>query len=86
MYINCDGWGSIMYAIRNKRTKKWLFGTDYRYSPSHQRTSENRAIVFEDYDHAKAEFRHRECGKAYEIVPVKLLEITGLKETERKEE
>ncbi len=64
-----------MYAIRNKRTKKWLFGTDRRYSPWHQQTSENRAMVFEDFDHAKSEFMFRRCGKAYEIVPVKMMEL-----------
>lgn len=28
-----------MYAIRNKKTGLWLYGTDYRYNPPHQRTS-----------------------------------------------
>lgn len=60
----------MMYAIRNKRTKKWLYGTDYRYHPHHQRTSESRMKVYESYEEAKTDFICRDCGKEYEIVPV----------------
>lgn len=63
-----------MYAIRNKRTKKWLYGTDYRYHPVRQRTSEDRAMIFEDFESAKAEYICRRCGKEYDIVPVVLEE------------
>jgi len=72
-----------MYAIRNKKTKKWLYGTDRRYHPWHQRTSEDRALILPDFECAKLEFLSRRCSKEYEIVLVK---ITALKETERKEE
>lgn len=61
-----------MYAIRNKRTKKWMFGTDYRRFPPCQRTSEDRAMIFETYEDAQNEFRWRKCGKTYEIVPIRL--------------
>jgi len=61
-----------MWAIRNKRTKKWVYGTDYRYWPHHQRTSENKALTFEDEEDAQYEMKHRQCGKDYEIVPVRL--------------
>ena len=61
-----------MFAIRNKRTKKWMYGTDYRYWPRHQRTSYEQALLFETYDEAEKETVYRECGKDYEIVPVKL--------------
>ena len=61
-----------MYAIRNKRTLKWMYGTDYRYHPPHQRTSIFRAMLFEHYEDALNEMRWRRCGKDYEIVPVML--------------
>ena len=61
-----------MYAIRNKRTKKWLYGTDYRYSPPHQRTSKNKVCVFEDYKTAELEFKFRGCGNDYEIALIKI--------------
>jgi hypothetical protein len=67
--------GKPMYAIRNKRTKKWLFGTDRRYHPWHQRTAEDRALILPDFDTAKLEFLARQCNKDYEIVPVRLEEI-----------
>jgi hypothetical protein len=62
-----------MYAIRNKRTKRWLYGTDYRRCPPTQRTSHNEAITFEDWIDAEHQFRMRKCGKEYEIVKVKLI-------------
>ena len=61
-----------MYAIRNKKTNKWVYGTDYRYWPRHQRTSEDMALTWDDYERAAYEFKHRQCGKQYEIVPVRL--------------
>lgn len=62
----------MSYAIRSKRTKKWVYGTDYRYHPWHQRTSAEKALVFDDYKLAKLAFEARRCGKAYEIVPVRI--------------
>ncbi len=59
-----------MYAIRSKKTKKWVYGTDYRYHPFHQRTAHDRVLIFPDYEIAKLAFICRRCGKAYEIVPV----------------
>ena len=61
-----------MYAIRNKKINKWVYGTDYRYWPHHQRTSEDMALTWDDYECAAYEFKHRQCGKQYEIVPVRL--------------
>ena len=69
-----------MYAIRNRKTKKWVYGTDYRYSPRRQRTSLNRALTYEDFDHAKFDFKHRQCGKDYEIVSVVITEVRGEEE------
>lgn len=69
-----------MYAIRNKRTKKWVYGTDYRYSPRRQRTSFDRALTYENYDRAKLDFIGRQCGKDYEIVTVVITEVRGEQE------
>lgn len=73
----------MTYAIRNKRTGKWLYGTDFRYSPWHQRTSHDKAMLFEDYTLAKLAFQARRCGKEYEIVPIR---IEVLESVERKED
>lgn len=61
-----------MYAIRNKRTRKWLYGTWYQDGRNVQRTSFDKAMLFDDYETAQLEFRLRHCGKCYEIVPVRL--------------
>lgn len=72
-----------MYAIRNKRTKKWVYGTDYRYSPRRQRTSFDRALTYKDYGHAEIDFMCRQCGKDYEIVPVVITDMRGDKDEDR---
>ena len=63
-----------MYAIRNKRTRKWLYGTDRSYADGkpRQRTSDFRAMLWEHYEDASLAFRLRGCGKDYEVVPVRL--------------
>ena len=65
-----------MWAIRNKRTRKWVYGTDYRYSPCRQLTCEDRALIYRTEAEAQAEFAFRDCGKNYEIVPVRLEALT----------
>ncbi|SHK38345.1 hypothetical protein SAMN02745248_02416 [Hathewaya proteolytica DSM 3090] len=67
-----------MYAIRNKKTKKWVFGTDHRYSPLKQRTSHEKAIIFGDKEDAEHNFNIRKCNKDYEIVKVELKIIQEL--------
>ncbi len=64
-----------MYAIRNKRTGKWVCGTDYRYSPRRQRTSHSQALTYEDRELAELDFRYRKCSKEYQIVKVALIEV-----------
>lgn len=64
-----------MYAIRNRKTKKWVYGTDYRYHPVHQRTSFFRALTYEHYEDAFNDMKYRRCGDQYEIVPVILEEV-----------
>ena len=61
-----------MYAIYNKRTKKFLYGTDYRYSPPRQRTSFDDALLFESDFKVKQALKHRRCGKDYVAVRVSI--------------
>lgn len=69
-----------MYAIRNKKTKKWVYGTDYCHPhpkksgrPSwQQRTSFDRALIFGDLPNAMLELELRGCGRDYEVVEVEL--------------
>lgn len=60
------------YAIRNKRTKKYVFGTDYRYNPRHQRTDPDIGLIFRTEQDAMLEMRIRGCGKQYEVVAVRI--------------
>lgn len=63
-----------MFAIQNIKTGEFVYGTDYRYFPPHQRTSRNRVLTFETLAHAKSDFRGRRCGKAYRVVCLKTVE------------
>lgn len=67
-----------MYAIQNIKTGKFLFGTDFNYSPNRQRTSFEQMLTFNEYSFAEAAFLHRQCGRDYRIVelePVKVKEV-----------
>lgn len=64
----------MSYAIRNRRTKKFVRGTDYRYHPPHQITSECSGFVYENYEEAMMDLRSRRCGAEYEVIPVKIIE------------
>ena len=64
-----------MYVIQNIRTKKFVFGTDYRYRPPHQRTSTERMLTYATGWMAVSDFRHRECGNDYRIVTLKPIEV-----------
>ncbi|HEP1276179.1 TPA: hypothetical protein VIU19_001763 [Streptococcus pyogenes] len=59
------------YCIINKKTGFFVYGTDYRYSPPHQRTSDCKALTFGTEKKAKIAFEDRKCGKNYKIIPVK---------------
>lgn len=59
-----------MYGIINVRTRKWLYGTDFNRHT--QRTSYERALLFEDLEDAEIAFKHRKCGKDYRIVKCRL--------------
>lgn len=65
-----------MFAILNKITGKWVYGTDYRYKPSRQRTSVHEALIFDSRSNAEHEFKMRRCGRNYEVVEVELKEVT----------
>ncbi|EAC2253436.1 TPA_asm: hypothetical protein GGA54_02565 [Listeria monocytogenes] len=63
-----------MYAIQHKRTKKFVYGTDKRYSKFRQRTSSEQALLFESYFIAHTAFKDRQVShRLYEIVPVELI-------------
>ncbi|EEO5812577.1 hypothetical protein ACK2EA_000038 [Listeria monocytogenes] len=63
-----------MQAIRHKRTKKFIYGTDKRYSPFRQRTSNDQALLFENHFTANLAFKERKVSKKlYEIVTVELV-------------
>ena len=66
-----------MFAIKNTRTKKWVYGTDFRYPSPNQRTSFEQALTYADLFQARIDFKHRQCGNDYEIVKVKLIEMKG---------
>lgn len=64
-----------MYAIQNKKTLEYVYGTDYRYNPPHQRTSLEQALTYSDLNDAIFNFIRRKCGNDYIIVKVKLERI-----------
>lgn len=65
-----------MFAIRNKKDKRWVYGTDYRSNPPKQRLSNNRALLFEEQEDALLELDLRKMsGQRYEVVEVKLEEV-----------
>lgn len=66
----------MTYAIRNKRTKKWVYGTWKQDGRTVQRTSHDMCMTFDSYENAKHEMKFRKCGKDYEIVPVKIVQIS----------
>jgi hypothetical protein len=56
----------------NKRTKKWLYGTDKRNCKFKQLTSHDKVLTFSSMREANHNFEHRECGKNYEIVQIEV--------------
>ena len=65
-----------VYAIQNKRTKEFVYGTDYRYGkPAHQFTEPEVGLLFTSRFDAELTMEGRRCGKSYEVVEVKPLEV-----------
>ena len=61
-----------MFAIQNIKTGKFLYGTDYRYCPPHQRTSKTKMLTYSSIAEAAHDFWvKRKCGKDYRIVVLK---------------
>lgn len=76
-----------MYAIQNIKTGKFVYGTDYRYYPRHQRTSFNQMLTYDEYYFAECDFLSRECSKDYRIVelePVKVKRVLPVVEDPRR--
>ena len=71
-----------MYAIINKRTNEFVYGTDFRTRHHKQRTSKEQMLTFEYLDSCEKEFEHRKCGKDYKIVEV---EVTVKDKIEKRE-
>ena len=74
-----------MFAIQNRRTGKFVYGTDYCY-PRHQRTDFERMLTYDEYRFAECDFLSRGCGKDYRIVelePVKVKRVLPPVEDER---
>ena len=63
-----------MYAIINSKTKKFLYGTNYNYdvSKQRQRTSFDRALIFETEFDARLAIKIRKCSKDYKVCKVKI--------------
>lgn len=65
-----------MYAIQNIITGKFVYGTDYRYYPPHQKTSLTQMLTYEWLAYAKSDFLHRKCStNNYRIVKLKPVEV-----------
>lgn len=65
-----------MYAIQNIKTGKFLYGTDYRYCPPHQRTSNTKMLTYGSIAKVVCGFWvNRKCGKDYRIVVLKSVEV-----------
>ena len=65
-----------MYAIQNIKTGNFVYGTDYRYSPPHQKTSFKRMLTYDSLYSAMVDFMcQRKCGKDYRIVLPKTVEV-----------
>ena len=67
-----------MFAIVNTKTGKFVYGTDYRYYPPRQKTSNNKMLTYENLWCAKHDFLHRKCGKNYKIAVLKTVEVKRL--------
>ena len=63
------------YAIQNRRTGKFVVGTDWRFSPPHQRTNAHAGMMFSERFDAEMTMVNRGCGGEYRVVEVKPLEV-----------
>lgn len=61
-----------MFAIVNKKTSEFIYGTDFNHNPHLQRTAKNQALLFAYGFQVEFEFQHRQCSEDYKIVTVVL--------------
>ena len=65
-----------MFAIRNKKDKRWVYGTDYRYNPPRQKLSDEEVKIYKDEATALADARFRQINfNNYQLVSVGLIEL-----------
>lgn len=64
-----------MFAIQNQTTGKFLYGTDYRYHPPHQKTSLAQMLTYATLAQAKFDYISRRCGKDYRVVCLKSVQV-----------
>ncbi len=57
-----------VYAIVNKKTRKYVCGTNLRVTPHEQYTAYDEMLIFNDLPTAINAFNSRQCGDDYEIV------------------
>lgn len=68
-----------LFAIRNKRTKKLITGTDYRYNPPHQRTNPFLPPLLFTEATLYREVRHRMISsRYYEVVTINIEPISAV--------
>lgn len=63
------------WAIKNTNSGKYLYGTDYRYDPPHQRTAKEIARMYHTEESALNDLVRRRCGTNYHVVEVELKEV-----------
>lgn len=60
------------YAIQHKKTKKFVYATDFSMAIPIQRTSYNKAALWSDRELAEIDKKARKCGNLYQIVKIKM--------------
>lgn len=66
----------MTWLIKNRRSGKYVYGTDYRGKPR-QRTSFEKAILYETREECELDMLHRRCGKDYVAKEVRICEHFG---------
>lgn len=64
-----------MFTIINVKTGEFVYGTDYRYHPPHQRTSNCQMLTYPSEESARLDFLCRKCGKDYKIACLQTVTI-----------
>lgn len=75
MVCKCGG-KEFFTEEHGNQTGKFLYDTDYRYYPPHQRTSKTKMLTYSSIAEAAHDFWvKRKCGKDYRIVVLKSVEV-----------